>query len=83
MTSKNISITKDVYDTLMRLRHGDESFSDVIRRLVNEQKRDPLRFFGILNDEAPEDIDIVENSMEEARQSAISSSSKRIKELKV
>jgi predicted CopG family antitoxin len=83
MTSKNISITRDVYDMLVRFRHGDESFSEVIMRLADDQKRDPLRFFGILRDEATEVVDIVEDSMEAAKKSAISLSSKRIKEMKV
>ena len=33
MTSKNISITEDVYNMLSRLRLEGESFSDAIRRL--------------------------------------------------
>jgi predicted CopG family antitoxin len=68
---------------LVRLRHGDESFSEVIMRLADDQKRDPLRFFGILRDEAADVVDIVEDSMEAAKKSAISLSSKRIKEMKV
>ena len=83
MVSKNISITQDVYNILVKLRLGDESFSEVIIRLANEQKRDPLRFYGILNDEAPEDIDVVEESIETVRQAATSTSSKRIKDMKV
>ncbi|MBN2153313.1 MAG: antitoxin VapB family protein [Candidatus Lokiarchaeota archaeon] len=83
MGSKNISITQDVYDTLIKLRHGDESFSEIIMRLANGQKRDPLRFYGILSDESPEDLDIVDNSLEAAKQAATSSSSKRIKGMKV
>ena len=34
MTSKNISITEDVYKMLSRLRLEGESFSDAIRRLA-------------------------------------------------
>ena len=34
MTSRNISITEDVYEMLSRLRLEGESFTDVIRRLV-------------------------------------------------
>jgi predicted CopG family antitoxin len=83
MTSKNISITQDVYDILVKLRLGDESFSEVIIRLANEQKRDPLRFYGILSEEAPEDIDIVEESIETVRQAATSSSSKRINDMRI
>ena len=83
MTPHNISITRDVYDMLVRLRHGDESFSEVIMRLADDQKRDPLRFFGILSDEATEFVDIVEDSMEKTKQSAVSVASKKAKEMKV
>ena len=38
MTSKNISITEDVYDMLARLKLEGESFSDAIRRLVGRGK---------------------------------------------
>ena len=34
VTSKNISITEDVYEMLSRLRLDGESFSDAIRRLA-------------------------------------------------
>jgi predicted CopG family antitoxin len=34
MTSKNISITKDVYDLLSKMKMEGESFSEAIRRLA-------------------------------------------------
>ena len=34
MTSKNISLTEDVYELLKRMKMGEESFSDTIRRLA-------------------------------------------------
>jgi predicted CopG family antitoxin len=34
MTSKNISITKDVYDLLSKMKLEGESFSEAIRRLA-------------------------------------------------
>jgi predicted CopG family antitoxin len=34
MSSKNISITEDVYDLLSRMKLKGESFSDAIRRLA-------------------------------------------------
>ena len=37
MTSKNISISEDVYDILNRMKLPDESFSQVIRRLVKSR----------------------------------------------
>ena len=38
MTSKNISITEDVYDMLSRLKLEGESFSDAIRRLAKRNR---------------------------------------------
>ena len=38
VTSKNISVSEDVYNMLVRLRLEGESFSDVIRRLVKRRR---------------------------------------------
>ncbi len=38
VTSKNISISEDVYKMLIKLRLEGESFSDVIRRLVKRSR---------------------------------------------
>jgi predicted CopG family antitoxin len=38
VTSKNISITEDVYDMLSKLKLEDESFSDAIRRLAKRSR---------------------------------------------
>jgi len=38
MTSKNISITEDVYEMLSRLKLEGESFSDAIRRLAKRNR---------------------------------------------
>lgn len=46
MTSKNISITKDVYDKLMKI---NESFSELFLRLLNIQKINMEKSFGAWN----------------------------------
>jgi len=38
VTSKNISITEDVYEMLSRLKLEGESFSDAIRRLAKRNR---------------------------------------------
>lgn len=38
MTSKNISLTEDVYELLKRMKMGEESFSDAIRRLAGRRR---------------------------------------------
>lgn len=45
MSSVNISITEDVYNTLKRLKKEDESFSDVIRNVT--QQKDISRCYGL------------------------------------
>ncbi|TFG06033.1 MAG: antitoxin [Promethearchaeota archaeon] len=55
MTSKIISIRKDIYEHLKRLKKDNESFSELIERLLTERKKDPLRHFGIAKD-MPEDV---------------------------
>ena len=39
MSTKTISITKDVYDMLLVEKEKDESFSDVIARLVKRRSK--------------------------------------------
>ena len=45
MASKTITITEDAYERLAAHKRGDESFSDVIRRLTSA-KTDPLDSAG-------------------------------------
>jgi len=46
MSSVNISITEEVYGLLKSLKQEDQSFSDIIRNLV--QENDISRCYGIL-----------------------------------
>ncbi|MFX1237437.1 MAG: antitoxin VapB family protein [Promethearchaeota archaeon] len=46
MTSKNISITKDVYDKLVKIKGDNESFSDLFLRLLRIQKSSVDKSFG-------------------------------------
>ena len=38
MTSKNISLSDDAYELLRKMKMGDESFSDTIRRLAKRRR---------------------------------------------
>lgn len=49
MTSKNISITEDVYKKLMKIKREDESFSDLFLRLLRIQKQTIEKSFGKWN----------------------------------
>jgi predicted CopG family antitoxin len=44
MGTKNITITEDAYERLRALKREDESFSDVVTRLTEEE--DPMSFAG-------------------------------------
>lgn len=46
MTSKNISITEDVYNKLIKIKGQNESFSELFLRLLNIQKKSLEKSFG-------------------------------------
>ncbi len=50
MASKNLAVREDVYRKLLEAKKGNESFSDVIERLL-EGKHDVMAFAGILSDD--------------------------------
>jgi predicted CopG family antitoxin len=49
MTSKNISITEDVYKKLMKIKRENESFSELFLRLLSFQKVKLEKTFGAWN----------------------------------
>jgi len=49
MTSKNISITEDVYNKLLKIKHNNESFSELFLRLLKIQKSTLEKSFGTWN----------------------------------
>ncbi|MBD3198338.1 MAG: antitoxin [Candidatus Lokiarchaeota archaeon] len=46
MASKNISITEEVYNKLIRIKREDESFSELFLRLIKSQKNSIGEAFG-------------------------------------
>ena len=58
MGSKNISITEDVYNRLMRIKGENESFSELFLKLLKMQKIHMENFFGLwdLSKEEKHDI---------------------------
>jgi predicted CopG family antitoxin len=50
MASKNLAVREKVYRKLLEAKKRDESFSDVIERLL-EGKRDLMAFAGVFSDD--------------------------------
>jgi predicted CopG family antitoxin len=50
MTSKNLRIKEEIYRKLMDAKKGNESFSEVIERLL-QGKNDLMSFAGILSND--------------------------------
>lgn len=69
MASKTISIRGDVYKLLKDARREDESFSDVIERLLKKDKTDLSEYFGSLKDNPL--LDALEEDSRKIRATAI------------
>jgi predicted CopG family antitoxin len=57
MASKNIGIKEDVYERLKAHKRGDESFSEVLDRLLRDRDADWRTNVGFLAPEAAADLD--------------------------
>lgn len=57
MSSINISIKKEAYDYLKSIKKEDESFSDAILKLKEEQKKDGLLVAELAEKYGTEDVD--------------------------
>ena len=51
MVIKSLTITEEAYDSLKRLKYGDESFSEVIIRMSNGKVAPLEKYLGILKDD--------------------------------
>jgi len=58
MTSKNISITEEVYQKLMKIKRENESFSELFLRLLKIQRINIKRIFGAWNLSEEEESEI-------------------------
>ena len=66
MTSKNISITEDVYNLLSLLKLEDESFSDTIRRLM--RRSDLTGCAGLWSNVPEGELELMADSIGELRE---------------
>lgn len=56
MVVKTITVTEDAYKALKMVKRDSESFSDTIKRIVNDKKTDISKFFGILSKEEGDEL---------------------------
>ena len=56
MASKTISLSEDTYNRLARAKGEDESFSDVIDRLLGEDEHPLYELVGLLDGEEVETL---------------------------
>lgn len=70
MVSKQISIRKDIYDRLKNQKKEKESFSDVIKRLLDNQSNfeEIKNCFGLSKDLPNEIIDEFKQASKEMRE---------------
>lgn len=81
MPSKMISIREDIYEDLKRLKDPNESFSEVIERLITRCKKDPLNNYGIFNDIPKDVMDDFEMSIIDTKKEDAKISKKKISEI--
>ena len=77
MATKNISITVEAYNRLVRLKKEKDSFSEVINRELG--KKDIMEFAGILS---TEEADELENNIKKIRNVKEKYYGKRVERLK-
>jgi len=81
MASKLISVREEIYRKLKKLKQPDESFSDLLERIIKTQEKDPLKHFGIAKN-LPEEIkDEFEDVILRAKKEFAENTSRRFKEL--
>lgn len=57
MGTKTIGLRDDVYERLKARKREDESFTDLVNRLLDEEQTDWREGFGALNAEAAEELE--------------------------
>jgi predicted CopG family antitoxin len=72
MTQKTLSLPADVYERLKRMRENEESYGDLVMRLINEHEKKAEgitieSFAGTLNDEDSDDWGKIEKIIYQKR----------------
>jgi len=77
MASKTLSVTEDVYYLLAREKFKDESFSEVIKRLVKSRGK-LIDCAGLWKNLTDDDIQEIKNQIKKLRESSKLSLKRRI-----
>jgi predicted CopG family antitoxin len=64
MTSRNLAVKEEVYRKLLEAKKGDESFSDVIGRLL-EGRSDLMSFAGVFSQDR--EFELAQRDVQEVR----------------
>ena len=62
-----IAIKEEIYNKLSKLKKANQSFSDIIERLLMKYEKNPLSHFGIGKDINPQDLDDFEKILLDSR----------------
>ena len=62
-----IAIKEELYHKLSKIKKANQSFSDIIERLLRKYEKNPLTHFGIGKDINPQDLDDFEDILKESR----------------
>ena len=81
MTSKMISVKEKIYKQLEQLKNPGESFSDLLERLIQNHKKDPLKHFGIAKQIPVDILDDFEKAVLNSKKEFAKNSMKRFNEL--
>ena len=81
MTSKMISVKEKIYKQFEQLKNPDESFSDLLERLIQNHKKDPLKHFGIAKQIPVDILDDFEKAVSNSKKEFAKNSMKRFNEL--
>jgi len=80
MSTKTISIMDDVYEGLRRNKLETESFSDEIRRLLNEKRPKLTEFLGLWKHKSPQEFKRIEDAIKSRREYTAKAREERLKE---
>ena len=67
MASRNVAITEEIYHALEKRKLPGESFTGVIRRLLQDTER-PSKYFGALKDLDGKELSTIEQNRAELRE---------------